>query len=110
MVSTVFHYMFRPTWPSSGVQESSYIYFRIFKESASLPFFFMWLRCACRLLKPADCPAWPRNPGSGVMNERVIVMMQLPVACVPQLRSPVSNCFTKMTEDFLVVLLIDSFA
>ncbi|XP_023705536.1 uncharacterized protein LOC111863438 [Cryptotermes secundus] len=32
----------------------------------------------------------------------------LPVACIPQLWSLVLNCITKMTEDFLVVLLIDS--
>jgi hypothetical protein len=25
LVSTVFHYMFRPTWPSSGVYDSSYV-------------------------------------------------------------------------------------
>jgi hypothetical protein len=37
---TVFHYMFRPTWPSSSVYDSSYIYFHIFKDSASLLFGF----------------------------------------------------------------------
>jgi hypothetical protein len=31
LVSTVFHYTFRPTWPSSSVYDSSYIYFHILK-------------------------------------------------------------------------------
>jgi hypothetical protein len=34
--------------------------------------------------EPVECPAWPGNPGSGVINEL---------------------CITKMTEDFLVVLI-----
>jgi hypothetical protein len=38
LVFTVFHYMFRPSWPSSSVQDSSYIYFHMLKDSASLPF------------------------------------------------------------------------
>jgi hypothetical protein len=38
LVFTVFHYMFRPTWPSSSVQDSSYIYFHMLKDSASLLF------------------------------------------------------------------------
>jgi hypothetical protein len=37
-------------------------------------------------------------------------MMQLPVACIPQLQSLMPNCNTKMTEDFFAVLLIDSLA
>jgi hypothetical protein len=38
-----------------------------------------------------------------------IVMMQLPVACSTA-PSPGPKCITKMTQDFLVVLLTDSFA
>jgi hypothetical protein len=37
-----------------------------------------------------------------------VVMMQLPVACIPQ--SLVPNCIMKMTEDFLVVFFFDSLA
>jgi hypothetical protein len=40
LVSTVFQYMFRPTWPSSSVYDSSYIYFHMLKGSASLLFWF----------------------------------------------------------------------
>jgi hypothetical protein len=40
LVSTVFHYMFRPTWPSSSVQDSSYIYFRMLKGFCFAAFFF----------------------------------------------------------------------
>jgi hypothetical protein len=36
LVSTVFHYMFRPIWPSSSVYDSSYIYFNIFKFNISI--------------------------------------------------------------------------
>jgi hypothetical protein len=39
-----------------------------------------------------------------------VVMVQLSVACVPQLWSLAPNCITEMTEDFLVVLLTDSLA
>jgi hypothetical protein len=40
LVFAVFHYMFRPTWPSSSVKDSLYIYFRTLKDSASLLFPF----------------------------------------------------------------------
>jgi hypothetical protein len=36
LVFAVFHYMFRPTWPSSSVYDSSYIYFHMLKDSASV--------------------------------------------------------------------------
>jgi hypothetical protein len=39
-----------------------------------------------------------------------VVVMQLAVACVPQLLSLAPNCIMKMAEDILVVLLIDSLA
>jgi hypothetical protein len=48
LVFTVFPYMFRPTWPSSCVQDSSYIYFHMLKGFCfpaffgSLPFFFFF--------------------------------------------------------------------
>jgi hypothetical protein len=37
-----------------------------------------------------------------------VVMMRLPVVCVPQLQYLAWNCITEMREDLLVVLLIDS--
>jgi hypothetical protein len=39
-----------------------------------------------------------------------IVMMQLPIAWGPQVRSLMPNCITKMMDDFQIVFFVDSFA
>jgi hypothetical protein len=54
IIFTVFHYMFRPTWPSSGVLDFLYIYFHMLKGFCfatflvrCLFFFFAWSHSAC---------------------------------------------------------------